>query len=195
MAPIQGRNPAAGPPFNCAAPFRERLSASMPDCYLWRDGLQLCRPLSGAVISFIVTIRLSGPAGFNCAAPFRERLCLALLLGRRPVVGLQLCRPLSGAVISNAHCQPYPHPVLQLCRPLSGAVIRGIPGVRHRVNSFNCAAPFRERLCAGRQMSRRPSGRASIVPPPFGSGYSRWPRTPESPGQGFNCAAPFRERL
>ena len=43
------------------------------------------------------------------------------------------------------------------------------------IRGFNCAAPFRERLSSGK------SGKlyaglhgASIVPPPFGSGYGSW---------------------
>ena len=62
--------------------------------------LQLCRPLSGAVIvRCVYEMALSQIFRFNCAAPFRERLSgLGLIFAGRYDV-LQLCRPLSGAVI------------------------------------------------------------------------------------------------
>ena len=160
-------------------------------------------------------------AGFNCAAPFRERLSgepPGVLLTRLP--GFQLCRPLSGAVMvaSTDTCCCVDR--FQLCRPLSGAVIcLGCPTTCTPDTSFNCAAPFRERLSTMRRAYGQTAARVSIVPPPFGSGYrvSRssllsmravsivpppfgsgyMPRRNRRPSStwGFNCAAPFRERL
>ena len=111
----------------------------------FRDALQLCRPLSGAV-SHIAAV-----------TPDLETL-------------LQLCRPLSGAVSWRLRLSLTELlSALQLCRPLSGAVsvpaaARGISGLR-----FNCAAPFRERLDDAQGLPNKLAG-ASIVPPPFGSG-------------------------
>ena len=60
---------------------------------------------------------------------------------------------------------------LQLCRPLSGAVSRPGGAIRlHRTGSFNCAAPFRERLGDLAAIHAAAADYASIVPPPFGSG-------------------------
>ena len=134
--------------FNCAAPFRERL---------WH---QRGRHRPGHWRSF------------NCAAPFRERLYTAGNPVRLTVVRLQLCRSLSGAVmllsaVNNVYatmlqlCRSLSGAVmttigratsdctqLQLCRSLSGAVISaGVHASATGVASFNCAAPFRERLC------------------------------------------------
>ena len=59
---------------------------------------------------------------------------------------------------------------------------------------FNCAAPFRERLPAGRG-SPGPGGNRFNCAAPF---RERLPCISSPPGwssYGFNCAAPFRERL
>ena len=90
---------------------------------------------------------------------------------------------------------------------------------RFRYASFNCAAPFRERLLViappsllknwHLQLCRSLSGAVidcrdrgcwrkmdpSIVPLPFGSGYRRDLRRLGPHHTAFNCAAPFRERL
>ena len=88
------------------------------------------------------------PARFNCAAPFRERLPGGVLTGIFTSSGaLQLCRPLSGAVTRQLLRVRWPRASLQLCRPLSGAVTS---------------------KCGG---GAGVGGSASIVPPPFGSGY------------------------
>ncbi len=182
-------------PFNCAAPFRERLHSRV-DCQVtcdcrpsivpppfgsgydkWlvkiadqKQGLQLCRPLSGAVTKYALAGRSTGKHPSIVPPPFGSGYDGAGIVPHAKLI-LQLCRPLSGAV-TQAHPSPSPSPsCLQLCRPLSGAVtIRG----------GTPAAPYRQ---------------ASIVPPPFGSGYARqrcrWWSTPSC----FNCAAPFRERL
>ena len=84
---------------------------------------------------------------------------------------LQLCRPLSGAVMGRTAFRFCVPPMLQLCRPLSGAVIRV---------GFELAGSGAD---------------ASIVPPPFGSGYPVTPAHYPQSGPRFNCAAPFRERL
>ena len=113
--------PAAA--FNCAAPFRERLYELVAGGAASATALQLCRPLSGAVMnapgkalpmptlpsivpppfgSGYARRRASGcrrqPA-FNCAAPFRERLYTDGDGYADRLVVLQLCRPLSGAVM------------------------------------------------------------------------------------------------
>ena len=62
--------------------------------------------------------------------------------------------------------------LLQSCRPLSGAVIMVVLRIMVKLRGcFNRAAPFRERLCRRVGVHRIPPHRASIVPPPFGSGY------------------------
>ena len=156
---------------------------------------------------------------FNCAAPFRERLASRALPTNKPRVILQLCRPLSGAVSQRycAGCSYILH--LQLCRPLSGAVSR-LRADNQAMNptSFNCAAPFRERLAAARQAMVallvlqlcRPlsgavsgiSGRISmhskmlqLCRPLSGAVSRRLHRAGSAGGPCFNCAAPFRERL
>ena len=60
---------------------------------------------------------------------------------------------------------------LQSCRPLSGAVMC-TPSTTppSRSSGFNRAAPFRERLSDSIDAPAA-QGYASIVPPPFGSGY------------------------
>ena len=130
--------------------------------------LQLCRPLSGAVIANSDVVIDIEDIGFNCAAPFRERLSCA-------------GEPLRCWHSSFNCAAPFRE---RLSR------VRGNPCAWH--SSFNCAAPFRERLfryLRGRlrrgsvlQLCRPLSGAvipqwppapalASIVPPPFGSGY------------------------
>ena len=56
------------------------------------------------------------------------------------------------------------------------------------LNRFNCAAPFRERLYDVRGAMSSVQG-ASIVPPPFGSGYQRDIGEQQRAQIGFNCAA------
>ena len=110
--------------------------------------------------------------GFNCAAPFRERLLRQPLPLVRCTALLQLCRSLSGAVIAVAteplgisgiaSIVPLPFGSGYLpCRCSHSALLR----------SFNCAAPFRERLY-GQAVCDVDRLKASIVPLPFGSGYN-----------------------
>ena len=157
--------------FNCAAPFRERLVIGRRRKPAPLTGLQLCRPLSGAVSRSVSMPAARFPRRFNCAAPFRERL--GPKSGPNPALTrpLQLCRPLSGAVSGPGERLGQGNRCwLQLCRPLSGAV-SGM-GFRRRARRFrfNCAAPFRERLAGSPPQPRPRDWRASIVPPPFGSG-------------------------
>ena len=63
-----------GTGFNCAAPFRERLEGGIWPTNWPARGLQLCRPLSGAVRRPSAPLPPRRPSCFNCAAPFRERL-------------------------------------------------------------------------------------------------------------------------
>ena len=87
-------------------------------------------------------------------------------------MGLQSCRPLSGAVIGGMRTSATPATIaLQSCRPLSGAVIRQDAG------------------------DQAVHPQASIVPPPFGSGYPSIIIRVSRSLTGFNRAAPFRERL
>ena len=109
--------------------------------------LQLCRPLSGAVMSAKHTSPVIRQIASIVPPPFGSGY------GDPPMTPqnywpLQLCRPLSGAVISWGIITHRPVQMLQLCRPLSGAVITACAVL---ANAF----PY-----------------ASIVPPPFGSGYS-----------------------
>ena len=132
---------------------------------------------------------------------------------------LQSCRPLSGAVMLVTARSALGSIVLQSCRPLSGAVISINTALDYRQAGFNRAAPFRERLfestpdaanavyelqscrpLSGAVMSAAdtctaPPTTASIVPPPFGSGYGYGHPTPWAGTLCFNRAAPFRERL
>ncbi len=61
-------------PFNCAAPFRERLYVRL-DCYLcgfcWPSIVPL--PFGSGYVRLALAIP-SCHTPFNCAAPFRERL-------------------------------------------------------------------------------------------------------------------------
>ncbi len=164
--------------FNCAAPFRERLWPGRLLPELPHQPLQLCRSLSGAVIN---NTRKNAVIADILLQLCRSLSGAVILRGvTREFAGmrlLQLCRSLSGAVINFQkrvfrHLKPasivplpfgsgyvgvQPHPRhrgtrLQLCRSLSGAVINWrCWGYRARC-CFNCAAPFRERLCpAGRR--------------------------------------------
>ena len=110
--------------------------------------LQLCRPLSGAVIGGrrrigIVAMR------FNCAAPFRERLFPAYAVLEHPSAALQLCRPLSGAVMLRDG-------------QIAGAGLDGGASI--------VPPPFGSGYRASDSTIARYDA-ASIVPPPFGSGY------------------------
>ena len=157
--------------FNCAAPFRERLwrhplhrygrrhhASIVPPPfgsgygaihYIDTDGvitLQLCRPLSGAVIPKLYEMAMDALACFNCAAPFRERL-----FGPRPGAGR------AGRGFNCA--APFRERLFPVC------CRSPVPDPR-----FNCAAPFRERLYRATPVFMGVL-HASIVPPPFGSGY------------------------
>ena len=153
--------------------------------------LQSCRPLSGAVIS------LRPDLGWS-------------------TLWLQSCRPLSGAVIVNMPYRYTDAAGLQSCRPLSGAVMRRPLGQARRIlPGFNRAAPFRERLCGKGYCTRlvtqcfnraapfrerlsdhrlRPlplGSAASIVPPPFGSGYNESEHRAADGGNASIVPPPF----
>ena len=91
--------------FNCAAPFRERLETGLPELTPSAMHLQLCRPLSGAVSLRQNAALYRRRGAFNCAAPFRERLACSGLSCWSGCFALQLCRPLSGAVSSGSRPQ------------------------------------------------------------------------------------------
>ena len=163
-----------------------------PDC----TALQSCRPLSGAVIAgrrgrapalhpasivpppfgsgylCSTTSRALPSYSFNRAAPFRERLFSTGGWAIRRLDALQSCRPLSGAVMLLCPPAACPGTALQSCRPLSGAVIaRQRRPAAGAPECFNRAAPFRERLFRLVGVIAHAAYQASIVPPPFGSGY------------------------
>ena len=109
---------------------------------------------------------------------------------------LQLCRPLSGAVIVVAICGPPAIDIeLQLCRPLSGAVISTPGRYQGRRKAASIVPPPFGSGYDHPIYACEPPTWASIVPPPFGSGYDSRVAAAGSSGPGFNCAAPFRERL
>ena len=155
------------PPFGSGYPDHP---AGIPE----NPALQSCRPLSGAVIVGVRAGFANGCDGFNRAAPFRERL--SGVLGCPPVSakGFNRAAPFRERLSSHSvlmlrrygcfnraapfrerlwdtrrRIAPLDFVALQSCRPLSGAVIRQ-PG-----------------------LPRRMANAASIVPPPFGSGYWR----------------------
>ena len=109
--------------------------------------LQLCRPLSGAVICDTPGKSHSTDIGFNCAAPFRERLWSNFRNRHRRSLRFNCAAPFRERLCISPRvgcCAPL---WLQLCRPLSGAVI-----AFSSVRGYGVV-------------------KASIVPPPFGSGY------------------------
>ena len=134
-------------------------------------GLQLCRPLPGAVT---VIIAMPLPDDIN----------------------LQLCRPLPGAVTPQPRrgCSPDACPSI-VPPPSGGGYAIPVSIARSLADTFNCAAPFRGRLrpdpglqrlqgnrafnCAAPFRGRlhaqrirwRNAIRPSIVPPPSGGGY------------------------
>ncbi len=56
---------------------------------------------------------------------------------------------------------------------------------------FNCAAPFRERLCRSSATGRTLRRTASIVPLPFGSGYALRGYQPHFEGNASIVPLPF----
>ena len=131
--------------FNCAAPFRGRLPDSTPSNPAGTLGLQLCRPLPGAVTADL----LDGMDIARAASIVPPPSGGGYQTGRALMPAghaLQLCRPLPGAVTDRGDAAagaPYP---LQLCRPLPGAVTWPTPCELRSSCSFNCASPFRGRL-------------------------------------------------
>ena len=109
--------------------------------------LQLCRPLSGAVIRYPAAPGECPAASSIVPPPFGSGygLCVLAFFLRQPE--LQSCRPLSGAVMSEAAGQVKLGVVASIVPPPfgSGYVILVGPD--------------------------KPDFGASIVPPPFGSGY------------------------
>ena len=168
--------PPVPPPtrFNRAAPFRERLSGTRLE---GRNGvctLQSCRPLSGAVMG-------CGPAHYNrqgksasiVPPPFGSGYASPSDLDVEVLLGASIVPPPFGSGYAATPCQLVNTiPPLQSCRPLSGAVIGGVCVIRRRTSRFNRAAPFRERLSASLLPYSCAAHSASIVPPPFGSGYT-----------------------
>ena len=60
--------------FNCAAPFRERLSASISGRSAKACSFNCAAPFRERLLPHSVPPPAGGTVGFNCAAPFRERL-------------------------------------------------------------------------------------------------------------------------
>ena len=91
--------------------------------------------------------------------------------------------------------RPPPFRRLQLCRPLSGAVISLVTaGQAPVVEASIVPPPFGSGYPVGKE-SLLSFLDASIVPPPFGSGYKATHTLVTGGFVRFNCAAPFRERL
>ena len=158
-------------------------------------GLQLCRPLSGAVIRmscaaatrYWPTSIVPPPFGSGYLAsltqcrpnrhtsivppPFGSGYILASTPAHIVYDPLQLCRPLSEAVIPGGPAHPAINRSASIVPPPFGS---GYPNLSHCSPAseycFNCAAPFRKRL-SGLGTGSASSHYASIVPPPFGSGY------------------------
>ena len=176
-APFRGRLPrrprpavSSGRCFNCAAPFRGRLPSKRWGGVARHNGLQLCRPLPGAVTCPFPCVIAAPDEASIVPPPSGGGYPLYRDIPRYPQIALQLCRPLPGAVTTKVAafltaapvlqlCRPLPGAVtgraveqgvnqvkLQLCRPLPGAVTRGQRRRRSSRRCFNCAAPFRGRL-------------------------------------------------
>ena len=230
------------PPFGSGYPWQETGTLAQ----LTGLRLQLCRPLSEAVIPNRRRPQSASTEDLQLCRPLSEAVIgLGYPSSRSKLSILQLCRPLSEAVIPHRRCGPNIFGKLQLCRPLSEAVM-GIESSQTsgsaspsasivpppfgsgywyislpqgRIVTFNCAAPFRKRLCRsqarpwsseGPSIVPPPFGSGyppavatycrslvgpSIVPPPFGSGYRSSSPEPGTLHTCFNCAAPFRKRL
>ena len=158
--------------FNRAAPFRERLSEPATAAHMPVSRFNRAAPFRERLSD------MPAPAGwrnigFNRAAPFRERLCPQGSRGRwRATPGFNRAAPFRERLCSQAPVRPAAvRRPLQSCRPLSGAVMAQ----------------------GGYVLTETIT--ASIVPPPFGSGYSPAPGCRRHSRRSFNRAAPFRERL
>ena len=134
--------------------------------------LQSCRPLSGAVIGG----RWYNDDGTISASivppPFGSGY--GRIPGRRRPADspLQSCRPLSGAVIFVIVALPAGRRLrFNRAAPFRERLFFARPQSLRRPARFNRAAPFRERLYIIRPLVPQPIVVASIVPPPFGSGY------------------------
>ena len=158
--------------------------------------LQLCRPLSEAVIGKILAWFETVVGVLQLCRPLSEAVISLLgLLREWTDLLLQLCRPLSEAVMSIARRVRDAISMLQLCRPLSEAVIRRQPGPSPALHPASIVPPP---FGSGYVIGCRGFAeivRASIVPPPFGSGYPAAPAAGKPCAGTFNCAAPFRKRL
>ena len=136
------------------------------------QGLQLCRPLPGAVTTPMTTPAGRAYPSFNCAAPFRGRLPAPPGVAAMSLFQLQLCRHLPGAVTVDTSGSLNTQQLASIVPPPSGGGY-GLPAaaVRWRDRSFNCAAPFRGRLRHYRRVLLPHRPPPSIVPPPSGGGY------------------------
>ena len=109
-APFRGRLRAArgysgwtGRSFNCAAPFRGRLRGEGGYVLPLHQGLQLCRPLPGAVT----------------ARPYDDKTIYRIIL--------QLCRPLPGAVTGSLYSTGGQHRQPSIVPPPSGGGYPSFP--------------------------------------------------------------------
>ena len=84
---------------------------------------------------------------------------------------------------------------LQSCRPLSGAVIPPPDDQEYQRALASIVPRVDDLLDITHELLRNTSARASIVPPPFGSGYQLLIFPHQRRPWRFNRAAPFRERL
>ena len=144
---------------------------------LWTGGdglpgstLQLCRPLSGAVISRS-TMSPDSSVALQLCRPLSGAVIWPACCAGLPYTTLQLCRPLSGAVITWRMKSSSTSTWLQLCRPLSGAVIRGSIVASLRRQALQLCRPLSGAVIGLPRAPTAADQTASIVPPPFGSGY------------------------
>ena len=142
-APEPAPTPApAASSFNCAAPFRERLSEQSVGIYSVRHVLQLCRSLSGAVM--------------------RQQSSIPALPSHASIVPLpfgsgydRVARPFA-VHYGAASIVPLPF----------GSGYSGVKGGIDALNPrFNCAAPFRERLSARAENECPPTCRFNCAAP------------------------------
>ena len=192
--------PAGACRFNRAAPFRERLYQRVNADLLQIRRLQSCRPLSGAVISLTWSISEQSTALQSC-----RPLSGAVMRAGRPLVhtppAASIVPPPFGSGYGGRRRLVGDAPGASIVPPPFGSgyvrhIHMDIPGLecfnraapfRERLfgvaqspanpvpPSFNRAAPFRERLSLQRVKDSIRLIIASIVPPPFGSGYAAAP--------------------
>ena len=137
--------------FNCAAPFRERLS--------FQGGFH---PVAPAVPSIVPLPFGSGyPPAQRCGCRWGSPSIVPLPFGS----GYKRMEfPTQAWYVPSIVPLPFGSGYADVCLPVAG-----------RRLAFNCAAPFRERLSQRAACGYGYYTGPSIVPLPFGSGYQNWP--------------------